>query len=118
VKLSTDILARVLSERYWATQPAGLAARLRRGGQEAATEREVVAQIEASDLFDGGWYLRQQPDAVRARLSPAVHYVRIGAGTGAEPGPDFDTRSYLEEHPEVLGGRLAAVLHRIRSGDG
>jgi hypothetical protein len=113
VRASTDALARLLSERYWAEQPTGLVGRLRPGSERDALERARVAAVEASGLFDGGWYLRQRPDAVRDLVPPALHYVRTAAETGAEPGPDFDTAAYLEEHPEARHGDLPALLHHL-----
>lgn len=116
VRASTDALARLLSERYWADQPSGLAGglvgRLRPGHEEAALERARVAAVEASDLFDGGWYLRHQPEAVRNLISPALHYVRT-TDNSANPGPDFDTQAYLEDHPEARRGDLPALLHHL-----
>ncbi len=115
VVLLADTLAQLLAEKYWDGR-SGLVGRLRRGGDDT-DERAAVAEVEASELFDGGWYLRQRPDAVRERLSPAVHYVRTGAETGAEPGPEFDTETYLEEHPDARDAGVPALLHRIRRGD-
>jgi hypothetical protein len=112
VRASTDALARLLSERYWADQPSALTRRLRPGGDAAAVERAQVAAVEASDLFDGGWYLRHQPAAVRDLVSPALHYVRV-TDYSAEPGPDFDTQSYLEDHPEARRSNLPALLHYL-----
>ena len=117
VVLLADTLAQLLADRYWADRPGGIAARLRRDS-DSGEERAAVAEVEASDLFDGGWYLRQHPDAVRERLSPAVHYVRTGAETGADPGPTFDTKTYLEEHPDACGSHLPALVHRLRRGNG
>ncbi len=116
-RLCSEALARLLSERYWADQPRGLAGRLLPGRGDAL-EREQVAAIEASDLFDGGWYLRENPDAVRALVSPAVHYLRTGARQGAEPGPHFDSDKYLEDHPEARAGDLPPLLDHLRRVDG
>jgi hypothetical protein len=115
-RLFADALARLLSERYWASQSGGgPAARLRRGRGDA-TERDRVAAVEASDLFDGGWYLRHQPDAVRELMSPALHYVRTAAERKADPGPRFDTSKYLKDHPEVRDSDLPALLHHLGHG--
>jgi hypothetical protein len=116
-RLSSEALAQLLSERYWADQRGGLTGRLRPGRADAA-EREQVAAIEASDLFDGGWYLRQNPDAVRNLVSPAVHYLRRGPDEDAEPGPRFDTEQYLFDHPEVRDRDLSPLLHHLRRADG
>jgi hypothetical protein len=119
VRVSSDALAQLLSERYWEGQRAGgLVGLLRPGRDDVNAEREQVAAVEASDLFDAGWYLRQRPDAVRELLSPAAHYVRIGARDGAEPGPRFDTKQYLRDHPEARDSDLAPLLHHLRhAGD-
>lgn len=118
VRLNSDALADLLSERYWAGQRrAGFVGRLR-PGLVGGEEEELVAAIEASDLFDGGWYLRRRPDAVRASLSPALHYLRIGARDGAEPGPRFDTEQYLHDHPEARDSDLPALLHHLRGAGG
>ena len=116
VRSCAEALATVLSERYWSDQPSGLVARLRPGSDAAAVERVQVAAVEASELFDGAWYLRHQPDAVRDRIAPAVHYVRTAAGTGADPGPGFDAAQYLLDHPEARGSGLPALLHHL-AGD-
>ncbi len=110
VELFSQSLARILSERYWADQRA-LTRRLRPRRDE---EADQVAAVEASDLFDGAWYLRQRPDAVAALLSPAVHYLRVGAQDGAEPGPRFDTPGYLRDHPAAQKSGLAPLLHYVR----
>ena len=111
-RLFSSALAQLLSERYWADQRPSLAVRLLAGRDESG-ERAMVAAIEASDLFDGGWYLRQHPDAVREPLSPAVHYLRVGARDGAEPGPRFDSEQYLKDHPEARDSDLPPLLHHL-----
>jgi O-antigen biosynthesis protein len=115
--LFSGTLATLLSERYWKSQRAGLMSRVRRAGEVSEAERDMVAAVEASDLFDGAWYLRQQPDVVRDQVSPALHYVRTAADTRVDPGPDFDTRAYIEEHPDARGSDLPALVHRLRRGD-
>lgn len=112
-KRCSDALARLLSEMYWANQPRGLAGRLLQG-RDDSPERDHVAEIEASPLFDGGWYLRQYPDAVGELISPAVHYLRTGAHNGAEPGPGFDTKQYLLDHPDARGSDVPPLLHHVR----
>jgi hypothetical protein len=109
---SSEALARLLSERYWAAgRRSGLAGRLLPGRED--TEHQQVAAIEASDLFDGGWYLRQRSDAVRDLVSPALHYLRTGAREGAEPGPRFDTPQYLLDHPDARASDLPPLLHHL-----
>jgi hypothetical protein len=113
VRACSDALARLLSEQYWAAQPSGLAGKLRPGRDASAIERAHVAAVEASELFDGGWYLRHQLEAVRELVSPALHYVRTAARSGAEPGPAFDTEQYLRDHPDARDSDLPALVHHL-----
>jgi hypothetical protein len=118
VGLLSDALAALLSERYWENEGAPRSRRLGRSRLGGTTERELVAEVEASDLFDGGWYLRQNTDALEKRLSPALHYVRIGSRKGAEPGPRFDTEGYLRDHPTAVDSGLPPLVHHLRHAGG
>jgi hypothetical protein len=116
---STEALAEVLSRLYWAEardSGAGLGRLVRRGRSGPDTsESDLVAEVEASDLFDGAWYLRQHPDAVRDRVAPAVHLVRHGNEQGLDPSERFDTSAYLAEHPDAVASGLPALVHHLRS---
>jgi hypothetical protein len=115
--LTSDALAAVLSEQYWAQErgPRAALGRLaRRGRTEGdSSEADLVAEVEASDLFDGGWYLRRYPEAVRDRVAPAVHLVRHGNEQGLDPSELFGTRAHLDAHPEA--GDLPALVHHLRT---
>jgi hypothetical protein len=114
VRLLSDTLAAVLSEQYWEAEGRSRN-RLRGRSLRAGTaERELVSEVEASEFFDGGWYLRQHPDAVARRLSPALHYLRVGSREGAEPGPSFDTQRYLRDNPAAKDSYLPPLLHHRR----
>jgi hypothetical protein len=115
VDLFSDLLAALLSEQYWGTQRSRR--RSRRGYTNGRTdEQALVAEVEASDLFDGGWYLRQHPEVAEARLSPALDYVRTGHAAGREPGPRFDTARYLSEHPDAARSDVPPLVHHLRNG--
>lgn len=116
---STEALAEVLSRLYRAEvrdSGAGLGRLVRRQAGTGSVEADLVAEVEASDLFDGAWYLRQYPDAVRDRVAPAVHLVRHGNARGLDPSERFDTSAYLIEHPEAVASGLPALVHHLRSG--
>lgn len=113
----SDVLADSLSARYWearASATGGVGRLLGRG--PADPEADLVREVEASELFDGGWYLRSHAKAVRSGLSPALHYVRHGNAKRLDPGPRFSTADYLELHHEVADGGLPALLHAVRHG--
>lgn len=115
--LASEALAAVLSEQYWtqARTPKTLGRLARRGGAASGTtEAALVAEVEASRLFDGAWYLRRYPNAVRERIAPALHLVRFGNEMGLDPSEGFSTSRYLTEHPDT--GGLPALVHHLRSG--
>lgn len=111
----SDALAKALSETYWSSREghSGVGRLLKRG-PATDPEADLVREVESSDLFDGGWYLRTHPKAAGSGLSPALHYVRHAARL--DPGPRFRTRRYLEEHPDAAAGDLPPLLHALRHG--
>lgn len=117
VDVLSDVLADTLSARYWDARPSttgGIGRLLGRTPDD--TEADLVREVEASDLFDGGWYLRTHAKSVRSGLSPALHYVRHGNARRLDPGPRFSTSGHLERHPEVADTGLPALLHATRHG--
>lgn len=103
-----EALADALSAAYWVEQrPTGL---LRR--RTADPEAALVREVEASPLFDGAWYLRRNPGAVRDRTSPALHYVR--RRKHVDPGPRFSAEVYLTAHPEAAGAGIPLLVHATR----
>ncbi|MBC2933221.1 hypothetical protein [Nocardioides sp. zg-1228] len=112
----SDALAATLSRAYWADRESRGTGVARLVGRRPSGEREagLVRQVEASGAFDGGWYLRAHPQALRSGLSPALHYVRHGNAKRLDPGPSFSTAAYLERHPEATQEDLPALVHAIR----
>jgi hypothetical protein len=118
--VTTEVLAEVLSGRYWAQaggarSPLGRLARRTRSDVDA-TEADLVAEVEASDLFDGAWYLRRYPEAARDRIAPTLHLVRHGNDRGLDPSEHFDTRAYLAQHPQAAASGVPALVHHLRAG--
>lgn len=115
--LTSEALAATLSEQYWAQArgPRVALGRLARRGRSDTdgAEADLVAEVEASELFDGAWYLRRYPDVVRDRVAPALHLVRHGNERGLDPSERFDTGAYLAAHPDTRG--LPALVHHLRS---
>ncbi len=77
----------------------------------------LVAMIEASPLFDAGWYLRTYPDVAEAGERPAVHYLYHGGPEGRSPGPRFDTAFYCARYPDVREGGMNPLVHYIQCGE-
>lgn len=116
-------LAAQLSKEHWREVEAGAsrprwrrAARrlLRRG--DGNEEPAQLRLLEGSDLFDGGYYLREYPDVLQAGMSPAVHYLRHGWAEGRNPGPGFDGGWYLQRHADVAVSRVNPLLHYLMFG--
>lgn len=114
-ELLSDTLAAVLSEAYWSSRATpGLRGRLRPAPSDP--EAELVREVEASELFDGGWYLRRYPKVAKARIAPALHYVRNANDQHTDPGPGFSTSLHLEKHPDAAASGLPALVHALRQG--
>lgn len=75
-----------------------------------------VAMIDASDLFDAGWYLRTYPDVAEAGEWPAAHYFYHGALEGRAASPRFDTAFYVARYPDVRESGINPLVHYIQSG--
>lgn len=104
-------LASELSASYWRQQESGLG-RLRRRNPEA----DLVREVEASTLFDAGWYLRQnQQEILEQRIPPALHHVRHANHRRLDPSEGFSTARYLRRHPEAAESGLPALLHAQRN---
>ncbi|WP_243838943.1 hypothetical protein [Aeromicrobium yanjiei] len=64
-------------------------------------EDDALAVLRSSSLMKGAWYLTRYPEVVSTGLSPALHYLRVGAAQHKDPGPAFNTRKYLAQHPDL-----------------
>jgi glycosyltransferase involved in cell wall biosynthesis len=69
--------------------------------------------IEASGLFDAGWYRRRYPGVTG---DPIEDYIRHGAKAGRDPGPEFDTQWYLESNPDVARSAINPLVHYLLHG--
>ncbi|QSX79647.1 glycoside hydrolase family 99-like domain-containing protein [Agrilutibacter solisilvae] len=75
-----------------------------------------VKLIRDSGIFDEQWYLTEYPDVLALGLSPAQHYLTIGAQLGRHPGPAFDAAWYLSHHKDVAQARMNPLLHYLTYG--
>ncbi|WP_110665714.1 glycosyltransferase [Salinicola halophilus] len=90
-------------------EPDAAEALVREG--EAVDERD---RLEASPLFDAGWYLRRHPQLHDTRVEAFDHYWREGRFEGLDPGPDFSQSGYARS----LNGAVAlenALTHWLVS---
>ncbi len=80
-----------------------------------AARKQVLARMvrawQASPLFDGAWYSKNNPDIRATKQDPAVHYALTGADEGRDPGPDFSTVFYLRTYPDVISSEYNPLEH-------
>ena len=66
----------------------------------------LAKQLVLSDLFDYDWYLRSNPDLVKAGVNPLRHFLEYGIGEHRDPGPNFNSEwyrlRYCDYEPPVL----------------
>ncbi|WP_025733165.1 glycosyltransferase [Carnimonas nigrificans] len=102
--------------------PLGL---LRR--EVTVTEYDERDRIEASGLFDAGWYLRRYVQLHDTRVEAFDHYWREGRFAGLDPNPGFSQSGYVSQlNDEVplsealshfLDAQECGLIDRTPSGD-
>ncbi len=114
----SSALAGLLTTQYWAGRSAksGWFGRGSAGQSPDQSEAELVRQVEGSDLFDGGWYLRRHLDVFTELVHPALHYVREGGAAGLNPGPRFNTKRYLAGNEAARTSPLPPLVYYLRHG--
>ena len=76
-----------------------------------------VAKIDASPLFDAGWYLNRYPDVRQAEIDPALHYVRVGADESRNLIPFFDSAWYASRNLEAGHGDRNPLVRHLQNGN-
>ena len=92
---------------------------LLRGGRNAPSpvvDPRDVELVRSSEWFDADWYLRNNPDVLRAGVDPAVHYAVHGRESSRNPGPDFVGDEYLALNPEAGCMGVHPLVHFERHG--
>ncbi|WP_157085615.1 hypothetical protein [Methylobacterium sp. Leaf99] len=74
--------------------------------------------LARSDLFDSGYYLRENPDVAEAAADPITHYLAIGFLEGREPSAFFDGTRYWEADPSIKAAGINPLVHWLRAGAG
>lgn len=90
---------------------------LRRLGRKTSQHDHASAELIAeNELFDAGWYLERYPEAAKSGMQPALHYLRVGAAQGNDPGPYFSSSDYLARYPDVGAAGMNPLIHYLRFG--
>jgi len=77
--------------------------------------RRDAELLKSSPLFDGDWYLKQNPDVYDAGEDPADHYLRSGWRQRRDPSPYFRGNFYFAAHPEVRLMGMSPLIHYLRT---
>jgi glycosyltransferase involved in cell wall biosynthesis/SAM-dependent methyltransferase len=90
------------------------------GGPTAVSRLAGLAQwlwrgrlVKASGLFDGQYYLQQNPDVIESRLNPLLHFFIFGAAEKRNPHPLFDVSYYLSQNPDIAKSGINPLLHYL-----
>ncbi|MBI5966097.1 MAG: glycosyltransferase [Chloroflexi bacterium] len=78
--------------------------------------KKDLALLGASDLFDAGWYLDNNPDIAQKNIDPASHYLHYGGFQGRDPSPLFSSSSYLSTYSDVKEAGINPLIHFIKFG--
>ena len=112
--MPAEIVAKLRSRSWSIDAPAPATKRLTR--RERRELEGHAAVIRGSNLFDGNWYLDNNPADGSALDDPAMHYLREGSDCGFDPGPRFSARRYLTAYPDVAEEGLNPLLHYLLHG--
>ncbi len=74
-------------------------------------KRGYLRTLNASELFDADWYLKNNPDVQKAGTHPALHYLTHGWLEGRDPSPHFHTLRYLRRYPDVAKQGICPLVH-------
>ena len=74
----------------------------------AGLPEELLAALEALELFDGDWYQRHYPDVAASGLAPLAHFVRYGWALGMDPVVHYLRHGHDEGRPLSPSHRATA----------
>ena len=83
-------------------------------GRSKAEHALRIDQIRRSRQFNASWYVARYTDVVGLGMSPARHYLEVGAALGYDASPRFRTTAYVSRHPELKESGENPLLHRMR----
>ncbi|WP_433694908.1 glycoside hydrolase family 99-like domain-containing protein [Paraburkholderia phenoliruptrix] len=72
--------------------------------------------IRGNKMFDGSFYLANNPDVRHAGIDPVRHYLLHGWRERRDPSPAFSTARYLSDNPDVEQALMNPLVHYLRFG--
>jgi len=76
----------------------------------------ALRAIRGTPMFDGSFYLANNPDVRDAGIDPLRHYLVHGWREKRDPSPTFSTARYLSDNPDVEQAQLNPLVHYLRFG--
>ena len=74
--------------------------------------------VHESAFFDEELYSQSYQDVAYSGMTPAEHYLRVGAFIGRNPSEDFDSVGYLSTYLDVTARRDNPLVHYELHGRG
>lgn len=72
--------------------------------------------IKKKNIFDLGYYLKNNGDVRVSGVDPILHYIYYGFKENRNPNPYFDTNHYLKLYPDVKKSGLNPLVHYVLYG--
>jgi len=67
--------------------------------------------IKKNNLFDLGYYLKNNDDIRILGIDPILHYIYHGFKEGRKPYSKFDGNEYLKTHKDIRNSKLNPLIH-------
>jgi glycosyltransferase involved in cell wall biosynthesis len=78
--------------------------------------KNEIRIINKSGFFDAAYYLKENPDVLKAGIDPVKHYVSIGWVERRNPCKLFDTHEYLKSYPDIEEAGINPLVHYVSHG--
>ena len=86
------------------------------GFKNTLTTIKGYRAIKRNNLFDIGYYLKNNGDIRVSGADPLLHYIYHGYKEGRNPHPHFNTQQYLENNEDVQKSNLNPLIHYALHG--
>ncbi len=67
--------------------------------------------IKKNNLFDIGYYLKNNQDVRTTGKDPLIHYLYYGFKEDRDPNPNFDTNKYLKTYDDIKKLNINPLVH-------
>ena len=81
------------------------------GFKNALTNMKGFNAIKKNNLFDIGYYLKNNPDVRLSGKDPILHYIYQGFKEGRKPNSSFNGKYYLKHNSDVNKSVINPLIH-------